>query len=74
MRAIALGNTDGLSTYRCYFYLVLQPVTVPVGRIALGRIFSVLGTTIDRYIEISLSYQYKQSIYIDTLSRVESSS
>jgi len=74
MRAIALGNTDGLSTYKCYFYLILQPVSVPVGRIALGRIFNVLGTTIDKYIEISLSYLHKQSICIDTIDRVESSS
>eukprot|EP00415_Alexandrium_ostenfeldii_P004708 UN4708 len=41
LRAVALGSTDGLCTWRCTFLTVLQPVIVPVGRIALGRIFNV---------------------------------
>ena len=38
LRTIALGSTDGLCTWRCTFVMGLQPVIVPVGRIALGRI------------------------------------
>jgi F0F1-type ATP synthase beta subunit len=39
LRTIALGSTDGLCTWRCTCLSFLQPVIVPVGRIALGRIF-----------------------------------
>ncbi len=35
-RTIALGSTDALCTWRCLSLIALQPVIVPVGRIALG--------------------------------------
>lgn len=35
-----------------------QPVIVPVGRIALGRIFNVVGSVIDRYIELFFPSQF----------------
>jgi hypothetical protein len=54
-RTIALGSTHGLSTHSCTFVLSLSPLIVPVGRIALGRILNVLGSSIDRYMELSLS-------------------
>jgi len=65
LRTIALGSTDGLCTWRCTFVMVLQPVIVPVGRIALGRIFNVVGSIIDRYMELSLSSQFNTTIPID---------
>ena len=53
LRTIALGSTDGLCTWRCTFVMGLQPVIVPVGRIALGRIFNVVGSIIDALMELS---------------------
>jgi len=44
LRTIALGSTDGLCTWRVPFVMGFQPVIVPVGRIALGRIFNVVGS------------------------------
>ena len=55
LRTIALGSTDGLCTWRVPFVMGFQPVIVPVGRIALGRIFNVVGSIIHRYMELSLS-------------------
>ena len=52
LRAIALGSTDGLCTWRQGFIILFQPVIVPVGTIALGRIFNVVGSVIDRYSEV----------------------
>ena len=57
-RTIALGSTDGLCTNSCTFSLSFQPVIVPVGRIALGRILNVVGSSIDPYIDLSLSSQF----------------
>jgi len=57
-RAIALGSTDGLCTFSCAFLLSFQPVIVPVGRIALGRILNVVGSSIDPYVDLSLSSQF----------------
>jgi hypothetical protein len=62
LRTIALGSTDGLCTWRVPFVLGFQPVIVPVGRIALGRIFNVVGSIIDRYMELSLSSQFNTTI------------
>jgi len=72
LRAIALGSTDGLCTWRCTFVMGLQPVIVPVGRIALGRIFNVVGSVIDRYMELSLSSQFNTTIPVDLGLFVES--
>uniref|UniRef100_A0A7S0FC45 ATP synthase subunit beta n=1 Tax=Pyrodinium bahamense TaxID=73915 RepID=A0A7S0FC45_9DINO len=72
LRAIALGSTDGLCTWRCTFLMGLQPVLVPVGRIALGRIFNVVGSVIDRYMELSLSSQFNTAIPVDLGLFVES--
>ena len=57
-RTIALGSTDGLCTFNLTFVLCLQPLIVPVGRIALGRILNPIGTCIDRYMCLSLSTQF----------------
>jgi hypothetical protein len=37
-RAIALGSTDGLSTWNVRAISMFQPVVVPVGRLTLGRV------------------------------------
>ena len=68
LRTIALGSTDGLCTWRCTFVMGLEPVIVPVGRIALGRIFNVVGSIIDPYMELSLSSQFNTRIPIDLVT------
>jgi len=55
LRSIALGTTDGLSTWKVPFFNMYQPVVVPVGRIALGRIFNVCGAAVDRYNDLFTS-------------------
>jgi F-type H+-transporting ATPase subunit beta len=46
VRAIAMGSTDGLQ--RNWEVLDLEePISVPVGKESLGRMFNVLGETID---------------------------
>jgi F-type H+-transporting ATPase subunit beta len=57
-RGIALGSTHGLSTFSCTFLLSLSPLIVPVGRVALGRILNVLGSSIDSYLELSMSSEF----------------
>jgi hypothetical protein len=61
LRAIALGPTDGLSTWSVKVILNSQPVVIPVGRFALGRIFNVTGSIIDRYVALGLSARYTSS-------------
>jgi len=72
-RAIALGSTDALSSWRCLSLVALQPVIVPVGRIALGRIFNVVGSIIDPSMELCYSCQFNKSIISSILCVVESS-
>ena len=67
LRSVALGSTDGLCTWICIYLLGLQPVIVPAGRISLGRIFNVLGATIDRYLGLSLSSQFNTLLYVDLI-------
>lgn len=74
LRTIALASTDGLSTWRVAFVMTFQPVIVVCGRIALGRIFNVVGSIIDRYIELSLSSQFNTTIPIDSGLFLESHS
>jgi len=66
LRAVALASTDGLSTWRVAFLMTFQPVIVPVGRIALGRIFNVVGSVVDRYIDLSLSSQFSIAVPVDS--------
>lgn len=61
LRAIAFASTDALCTWRCRCLFALQPVILPVGRIGLGRIFNVLGTLIDAYMEISISAEFTKT-------------
>jgi ATP synthase alpha/beta family, nucleotide-binding domain len=71
-RCIALGSTDALCTWRCLSLINLQPVIVPVGRIALGRILNVVGSIIDPYMELCYSCQFNKSIISSILNVVES--
>ena len=64
LRRIALGSTDGICTWRCWAVVVFQGLIVPVGRIALGRIFNVVGSIIDAYMELSFSSQFNTTIPI----------
>merc|ERR1712039_430601 len=52
LRTISLGFTEGISSWKVESLCTLQPMVVPVGRSTLGRLFSVLGATIDAYIGI----------------------
>ena len=65
-RAISLATTDALSSYRSTYVLALQPCLVPVGRLTLGRIYSVMGSTVDLYSDMVLSciYQSTHSVCI----------
>jgi len=72
LRAVALGSTDGLCSWRCSSIMAFQPVIVPVGRIALGRILNVVGSVLDRYLDLSLSSQFSVDSAVDSRSCVES--
>lgn len=53
-RAIALGSSNGLSTSKSKVISIFRPVMVPVGKLCLGRVFNVTGTSIDGYIQLSM--------------------
>jgi hypothetical protein len=61
LRAIALSTTDGLTSFACGFIANLQPVVVPVGRISLGRIMNVCGSSIDPFVELAISSLFQSS-------------
>jgi hypothetical protein len=67
LRSVALGSTDGLCSWRCSCIIMFQPVVVPVGRIALGRIFNVVGSVLDRYLDLCLSTQFNTYCTIESL-------
>merc|ERR1712050_599014 len=52
LRTIALGFTEGISSWKVGVFCNFQPLVVPVGRSTLGRLFNVLGSTIDSYLEL----------------------
>merc|ERR1712157_666726 len=49
VRTIALGFTEGISSWKVESLCTFQPLVVPVGRSTLGRLFNVLGATIDAF-------------------------
>ncbi len=51
IRAIALGSTDGLCR-GAEIFDTGQPITVPVGEETLGRVFNMMGDTIDDHGEL----------------------
>merc|ERR1712066_173811 len=52
LRTIALGFTEGISSWKVDSLCTFKPLLVPVGRSTLGRLFNVLGATIDAYVGI----------------------
>merc|ERR1711972_379199 len=52
LRTIALGFTEGISSWKVESLCTFKPLVVPVGRSTLGRLFNVLGATIDAYVAI----------------------
>merc|ERR1712203_18092 len=42
-------GTEGISSWKVEALCTFQPLVVPVGRSTLGRLFNVLGATIDAY-------------------------
>ena len=73
LRSVALGPTDGLSTWNVTFTNIYQPVTIPVGRLTLGRIFNVTGSAIDGYIELIDSALLMDTSHISVQSSVSQS-
>ncbi len=52
-----------MSTWACPFTAFQQPVVIPVGKSALGRIFNVVGSTIDAFFEPFLSSKFSLNSY-----------
>merc|ERR1711933_164279 len=52
VRTIALGFTEGISSWKVESLCTFQPLLVPVGRSTLGKLFNVLSIIIDIYIRI----------------------
>jgi len=68
--AISLGTTEALSTWGVSLLTTYSQLTVLVGNIALGRIFNVLGSTVDAYLEPTMSCCFFASASIDQGSLV----
>merc|ERR1711972_1237726 len=68
LRGIALATVDALCTWRCRVVLGAQPVIVAVGRIALGRVFNVVGSVVDSLVELVISCQFNTAIGVETAS------
>ena len=60
-------STDGMCTWRCRAVVLFQALIVPV-----GRIFNVVGSIIDAYMELSFSSQFNTTIPIRDQYFVES--
>jgi F-type H+-transporting ATPase subunit beta len=60
LRCIALSSTEGLSTWKCSIQLNMQPVIVPVGKLSLGRILNVLGSSVDMYGDLPTTMAYAE--------------
>jgi F-type H+-transporting ATPase subunit beta len=58
LRLIALGSTDGLDSVYSPVLFILQPIVVPTGLITLGRLFNVVGSICDGYVEVSLAASF----------------
>ena len=58
-KSISLGCTEGLSVQKVKVLLSYQPIVILVGRSVLGRLFNVLGSCVDLFIEFSISICFK---------------
>jgi hypothetical protein len=70
VRSVALCVTEGLSSWRCSCIVMLQSLTLPVGKIALGRIINVVGSVIDRFLDLDVCGQYYSSALALSTSNV----
>ena len=70
LRGISLGITEGLSSWRVTSYFTYQPLIVPVGRAVLGRLFNVLGSTIDPFLELTPAMFYGTGYFSSSCSSV----
>ena len=70
LRGISLGITEGLSSWRVTSYFTYQPLIVPVGRAVLGRLFNVLGSTIDPYLEIAPAMFYGSGYFSSSTRQI----
>jgi hypothetical protein len=61
-----------MCTWRCGAIVLFQALIVPVGRITLGRIFNVVGSVVDAYMELSLSSQFNTAIPVAFHSSADS--
>ena len=52
LRAVALSWTDGLGALRSPALLLFRPLSVQVGRAALGRLFNVLARPLDSFLAL----------------------
>merc|ERR1711972_1140038 len=60
VRTIALGFTEGISSWKVEAFCTFRPLVVPVGISTLGRLFNVLGATIDAYSGLDELQQYAE--------------
>ena len=63
VRAVSMSSTDGLKR-NAKAIDTGAPISVPVGSATLGRIFNVVGSCIDAYMELSFSSQFNTTIPI----------
>merc|ERR1712203_312001 len=70
----SLGFTEGISSWKVESLCTFRPLVVPVGRSTLGRLFSVLGATIDAYVGIDELPLYSDYILHFDQCEVEASS
>ena len=62
LRLIALGSSTGISAVGHKVQAIYQPILAPVGRVTLGRLFNVTGSTNDGLMQLSLNcWSYEQS-------------
>ena len=70
-RTVAFSTTQCICTWRSAAVFSFQPVIVPVGRIALGRILNVIGSCIDPYSEITRPSQFSKFGQVSTCEQLQ---
>ena len=62
LRAVALATTDGLDLVSTFGYYSFQSLTVPVGKVAQGRILNCVGAPFDAYQDIAPGAAFQTGI------------
>jgi len=70
VRCIAMGSTDGLSR-GLEVVDMKEPISVPVGKNALGRVFNILGQPIDNKGEVKSENRYPIHRHSPSVTKVE---